>query len=53
MYHHRPVFLVAIPVALLYSFGLYSLSLRYGSRLLLSREPEILQRCSAPAGERD
>jgi ABC-2 type transport system permease protein len=53
MYHHRPGFLVAIPVALLYSFGLYSLSLRYGSRLLLSREPEILQRCSAPAGERD
>ena len=40
------------PVGLAYSLGLYLLSLRYGSRLLLSREPEILKRCSAPTGER-
>lgn len=41
-----------VPGTLVYSLGLYYLSLRYGARLLLAREAEILRRCSAPGGER-
>ena len=36
-----------VPACLIYSSALYYVSLRYAARLLLEREPQILEKCSA------